>query len=111
MGSGSALVGKAFDFSAFFQGSTNVSNMIQGDMLIPGSGGGGLGNIYANCDDRWDPNDPYRQVFWPRLSTNKSSNNMQYSTWWLKDASYLRFEECRGGLYLPQEMAEGGNDA
>ena len=83
---------KSFDFSAFFQGSTNVSNMIQGDMLIPGSGGGGLGNIYANCDDRWDPSDPYRQVFWPRLSTNKSSNNMQYSTWWLKDVSYLRLK-------------------
>lgn len=29
---------KSFDLSAFFQGSTNVSNMIQGDLLIPGSG-------------------------------------------------------------------------
>ena len=94
---------KSFDFSAFFQGSTNVSNMIQGDMLIPGSGGGGLGNIYANCDDRWDPNDPYRQVFWPRLSTNKSSNNMQYSTWWLKDASYLRLKNVEVGYTFPKK--------
>lgn len=76
--------------------------MIQGDMLIPGSGGGGLGNIYANCDDRWDPNDPYRQVFWPRLSTNKSSNNMQYSTWWLKDASYLRLKNVEVGYTFPR---------
>lgn len=34
---------KSFDFSAFFQGSTNVSNMIQGDMLIPGSRGRRIG--------------------------------------------------------------------
>ena len=94
---------KSFDLSAFFQGSTNVSNMIQGDLLIPGSGGGGLGNIYANCDDRWDPSDPYRQVFWPRLSTNKSSNNMQYSTWWLKDVSYLRLKNLEVGYTFPKK--------
>lgn len=94
---------KNIDFSAFFQGATSVSNMIQGDLLIPGSGGGGLGNIYANCDDRWDPSDPYKQVFWPRLSTNKSSNNMQYSTWWLKDVSYLRLKNLEVGYTLPKK--------
>ena len=95
---------KNFDLSAFFQGATNFSVMIQGDMLIPGSGGGGLSNIYANCDDRWDPSDPYKQgVFWPRLSVNKSSNNMLYSTWWLKDASYIRLKNFEMGYTFPKE--------
>lgn len=94
---------KNLDFSAFFQGTANFSSMIQGDMLIPGSGGGGLGNIYTNCDDRWDPSDPYRQVFWPRLSTNKSSNNMLYSTWWLKDASYIRLKNLEVGYSFPKK--------
>jgi hypothetical protein len=91
------------DVSVFFQGSGDFSNMIQGDMLIPGSGGGGLGNIYSNADDRWDPSDPYRQVFWPRLSINKSTNNMQYSTWWLKDASFLRLKNAEVGYTLPRK--------
>lgn len=94
---------KNIDFSTFFQGITNVSNMLQGDLLIPGSGGGGLGNIYANCDDRWDPSDPYKQVFWPRLSTKKSSNNMQSSTWWLKDASFLRLKNLEIGYTFPKK--------
>lgn len=96
---------KDFDLSAFFQGATNFSNMIQGDMLIPGSGGGGLSNIYANCDDRWDPENPYKkEVFWPRLSVNKSSNNMLYSTWWLKDASYIRLKNFELGYTLPRKI-------
>ena len=95
---------KDFDLSAFFQGATNYSIMIQGDMLIPGSGGGGLGNIYSNCDDRWDPANPYKEkVFWPRLSINKSANNMLYSTWWLKDASYIRLKNFEMGYTLPEQ--------
>lgn len=94
---------KNIDFSAFFQGTANFTNMIQGDLLIPGSGGGGLGNIYANCDNRWDPSDPYKEeVFWPRLSTSKSTNNMLYSTWWLKDASYIRLKNLEVGYTFPR---------
>lgn len=98
---------KDFDLSAFFQGATNFSNMIQGDMLIPGSGGGGLGNIYANADDRWNPENPYKEnVFWPRLSVNKSANNMLYSTWWLKDASYIRLKNFELGYTLPKKLQQ-----
>ncbi len=96
---------KNIDLSAFFQGATNFSNMLQGSMLIPGSGGGGLGNIYANCDNRWDPENPYRkEVFWPRLSVNESTNNMRYSTWWLKDASYIRLKNFELGYTIPKKI-------
>lgn len=94
---------KGFDFSAFFQGTANTSNMLSGSMLIPGSGGGGMGNIFTNCDDRWDPSDPYKQVFWPRLSTSVSDNNMRYSTWWLKDASFLRLKNLEIGYTFPKK--------
>lgn len=106
LGFGFSLQYKNIDVSAFFQGSTSFSNMIQGSMLIPGSGGGGLGNIYANYNDRWDPSDPYKQVFWPRLSTNNSTNNMQYSTWWLKDASYLRSKNLEIGYTFPKSWQQ-----
>jgi TonB-linked SusC/RagA family outer membrane protein len=103
-GFGFSVQYKNYDLSAFFQGAANYSVMIQGDMLIPGSGGGGLGNIYSNCDDRWDPANPYKEkVFWPRLSINKSANNMLYSTWWLKDASYIRLKNFEMGYSLPEQ--------
>lgn len=96
---------KSFDLSAFFQGATSFAVMIQGDMLIPGSGGGGLSNIYSNCDDRWDPENPYNEnVMWPRLSVNKSANNMLYSSWWLKDASYIRLKNLEMGYTLPSRL-------
>ncbi|MFR9523507.1 MAG: TonB-dependent receptor [Rikenellaceae bacterium] len=97
---------KNFDFSAFFQGATNSSMMIYGSMVIPGSGGGGLGNIFSNWEDSWNPDDPYAQVFWPRLSTNTSANNMQYSTWWLKDASYIRLKNLEIGYTLPSDLTK-----
>jgi TonB-linked SusC/RagA family outer membrane protein len=101
-GFGASVRYKNIDLSAFFQGATNFSNMIRGNMLIPGSAGGGAGNIYSNHADRWIPEDPYRQVFWPRISTTVSSNNMRSSTWWLQDASYLRLKNLEVGYTFPK---------
>lgn len=93
---------KNFDFGAFFQGAGNFTNMLYGSTLIPGSGGGGVGNIYANVDDRWTPENPRQNVFWPRLANIESQNNMRYSTWWLRDASYLRLKNMELGYTLPK---------
>lgn len=101
-GIGLNLVYKNFDFGLFFQGSGNFTNMLSGDNLIPGSGGGGLGNIYDNVDDRWTPENPRQDVFWPRLSIIASENNTQASTWWLRDASYIRLKNLEIGYTLPR---------
>jgi len=93
---------KQFDLGFLFQGATDFTNMMQGATLVPGSGGGGTGNIYANVDDRWTPENPSSNVIWPRLSSSQSSNNMRYSTWWLVDASYLRLKNMEVGYTLPQ---------
>ncbi|MCI1647880.1 MAG: TonB-dependent receptor [Bacteroides sp.] len=102
-GLGFSIRYKNIDFSTFFQGDAHCSTMLSGDLLIPGSGGGGLGNIYTNWDDRWNPANPYRKdVFWPRFSTTKSINNNLPSTWWLKDASYIRLKNLEIGYTLPK---------
>jgi TonB-linked SusC/RagA family outer membrane protein len=102
-GFGFSIRYKNFDFSTFFQGDARCSTMLSGDLLIPGSGGGGMGNIYSNWDDRWNPADPYKKnVFWPRFSTTKSINNNLPSTWWLKDASYIRLKNLEVGYTLPK---------
>ncbi len=92
---------KNVDFGVFFQGTANFTNMLGGSSFIPGSGGGGLGNIYANIDDRWTPENPRQDVFWPRLSIYDLDNNKQTSTWWLRDASYLRLKNLEIGYTLP----------
>ncbi|WP_072999883.1 TonB-dependent receptor [Mariniphaga anaerophila] len=91
---------KNIDGGLFFQGAGNFTNMLHGATLIPGSGGGGVGNIYANVDDRWTPENPSQDVFWPRLSNIESANNMRYSTWWIRDASYLRLKNMEIGYSL-----------
>lgn len=102
-GFGINLKYKNIDFGVFFQGTGNFTNMLHGPTLIPGSGGGGVGNIYSNVDDRWTPENPNQNVFWPRLSNIESQNNMRYSTWWIRDASYVRLKNLELGYTLPQE--------
>jgi hypothetical protein len=95
-----------FDMGFLFQGAANFTNMLNGATLVPGSGGGGTGNIYANVDDRWLPESPSSNVFWPRLSNTESANNMRYSTWWLVDASYLRLKNFELGYTVPKDYQE-----
>lgn len=100
-GYGINLKYKNVDFGAFFQGSGNFTNMLKGNAFIPASGGGGLGNIYDNVDDRWTPETQSQNVFWPRLSIYDSENNKQESTWWLKNAGYLRLKNLEIGYTIP----------
>lgn len=91
---------KNIDGGLFFQGAGNFTNMLYGATFIPGSGGGGVGNIYSNVDNRWTPENPSQDVFWPRLSNVESANNMRYSTWWIRNSSYLRLKNMEIGYSL-----------
>lgn len=93
---------KNMDLGLFFQGTGRFSNMLYGAKLIPGSGGGAIGNIYDNVDDRWTPENPRQDVFWPRLSNIENKNNMRHSTWWLRDVSYIRLKNMEIGYTLPK---------
>lgn len=101
-GFGSSIRYKNFDLSFFFQGTGLFTNSISGENLLPGSGAGGLGNIFANVDDRWMPDNPYKQdVFWPRLSSFNNENNTRLSSWWIKNSSFLRLKNAEIGYTLP----------
>jgi TonB-linked SusC/RagA family outer membrane protein len=103
-GLGLSATYKNFDLSIFLQGATSFSGMMSSAYnLIPGSGGGGDGNIYSNWNDRWTPEDPYKEVFWPRLSSVKNLNNTEASTWWLYDASYVRMKNLELGYTIPKK--------
>jgi hypothetical protein len=95
---------KGFDISALFQGVALTDFVVGGDYddarnqyYIPGAGSGAVANILANVDDRWTPENPSQDVFWPRLSLGVNENNSQSSSWWLKDGSFMRLKNFEMG--------------
>lgn len=93
---------KAFDFGFFFQGTGNTYQILGGENWLPGSVLG-AGNIFSNVDDRWTPENPSQDVFWPRLGDRAVANNTVASTWWLRDMSFIRLKNIELGYSLPRD--------
>lgn len=89
---------KWFDISALFQGVGRTDFLIDGALAMPGVGQGTLGNILTNVDDRWTPENPSDNVYYPRLAYGGNPNDLQASTWWLKSGNYLRLKNCEIGV-------------
>ena len=89
---------KDWDFSFFFQGNARVSIFIH-----PGVGGSdgveGIAPLYGRrnaldivAKDYWSETNPNAYAFWPRLSASPLANNMQTSSWWLRDGGFMRLK-------------------
>ncbi|WP_242202766.1 TonB-dependent receptor [Aestuariivivens insulae] len=93
---------KGFDVSLFFQGVAQVDfNYSGGFGTTPFSQGSSYGNMYTNVLDRWTPDNPNPQAFYPRLSTNQTQTTNYYtSTWWVKPADYVRLKQAEIGYTL-----------
>lgn len=107
-GFGFSLAYKSFDFSAFFSGVGNVTRIISGPNLY----GQSLnilvqGQLYQDvARNRWtldnqDPNAPY-----PRMSLTTVENNIQASTYWQRDMSFLRLKNAEIGYTLPKHISK-----
>lgn len=94
---------KAFDLGVFFQGSGRMYRLLGGETWLPASAAG-AGNIFSNIDDRWTPENPSQNVFWPRMSDQTVDNNVQPSTWWLRDMSFLRLKTIELGYNIPRNL-------
>ena len=92
---------KAFDLGVFFQGTGKTYQLLGGETWLPGSSLG-AGNIYSNIDDRWTPENPSQNVFWPRMGDKAVANNERASTWWLRDMSFLRLKNVEIGYTVPR---------
>jgi hypothetical protein len=120
-GAGFTVGYKKFDLSLFFQGTSNVIIMANGS-AITGAGAGGAGivpftgmgtypsGMLANLESRWTVENPSQNVDYPRLGiSNQNSNNYQPSTWWSKDASFVRLKQATLGYTLsPQFLTNAG---
>ena len=100
-GFGATVRYKAVDFGIFFQGTGKTYQLLGGETWLPGSSLG-AGNIFSNIDDRWTPENPRQDVFWPRMGDKAVANNSRASTWWLRDMSFLRLKNLELGYTLPR---------
>jgi TonB-linked SusC/RagA family outer membrane protein len=66
------------------------------------SGSSALLEAYANS--HWSENNRDIYAVWPRLSDSYVDNNMQRSTWWMRDGSFLRLKSLEIGYTLPEKI-------
>lgn len=98
---------KGFSLTILLQGAANYNVLIDGALKDPFSNGS---NTYAFFTDRWHRKDPYNpQSEWvpgkyPSTIANGLDNNRRISTYWLKDASYLRMKTLELGYNLPKPL-------
>jgi TonB-linked SusC/RagA family outer membrane protein len=92
---------KAFLFSAFFQGSARTSLHISPNAISPFVSQHGLLEVINQ--DHWSESNRDLYAFWPRLSTENVANNERYSTWWMRDGTFLRAKTMELSYLMPTE--------
>ena len=107
-GFGFSMGYKRFDISAFFQGSARSSFWMGGNAgpgaIQPFVDGKQIMKVFA--DSHYSLENPDTYALWPRLSVQSQLNNMQRSTWWLKDGSFLRLKQAEVGWSIPEQLAQ-----
>ena len=115
-GAGLSLGWKQWDFNMLVQGAGQSDFFLEGKGVWPFSGER-EGNILTQMTDpnsRWisreisgDPVTERADALLPRLSYgNTNSNNLQHSTFWLRDGSYMRLKNVELGYTLPVRYAK-----
>lgn len=102
-GFGANLRYKNFDISFLFQGSAHVSVMLSGQAVRPYTSGNlSTSGYFTYVYDRiWRENNPNPDAEFPRCSTKFNQNNYRDSSFWQKNASYLRLKNAEIGYTLP----------
>lgn len=92
---------KAFSLSALFQGAAHVDVMLNGEGTMPFQQGLARGNLFSNITDRWTEEDPNPNAFYPRLMPGSLNDNYASSTWWIKNADYMRLKTLQLAYNMP----------
>jgi len=106
-GAGFSLGYKQWDVSAFFQGAGNQSFWIDPVATAPFKRDGDVGGnnntqlLKAYADSHWSEENRNVYAIWPRLSPTTNANNVQPSTWFMRDGSFVRLKQVEIGYSLP----------
>ncbi|MDR1090993.1 MAG: TonB-dependent receptor [Prevotella sp.] len=94
-GFGPSVQWKNWDFSFFFQGVGRTSLMMSGFHPF---GTSSIRNVLQFIkDDYWSESNPNIHAAYPRLSQEDNNNNTVNSTYWLRDASFLKLKNAEIG--------------
>lgn len=113
-GFGLSATYKSFDLSGFFQGQAKVSFFINPSTTSPFVKSpetqytGNTQLLKAYADDHWSEDNQNLYALYPRLGTDANSiqNNLQTSTWWMRDGSFLRLKSVEFGYTMPKRIAK-----
>lgn len=105
-GFGASLQYRNFDFSFLFQGVGNVTMLLSGYAIHPFSANqhassGFYRYVYDHC---WRLDNPDPNAEFPRNDIQSNTNNSQASTFWQRDASYLRLKNATIGYTFPRSF-------
>jgi hypothetical protein len=100
------------DLSAFFQGQARVSFFVdprRTSPFIPSPDpyiGGNTQLLTAWADSHWSEENQDLYALYPRLgtTTQEIENNLQNSTWWMRDGSFMRLKSVEVGYTLPRQL-------
>ncbi|WP_207531865.1 SusC/RagA family TonB-linked outer membrane protein [Desertivirga arenae] len=93
---------KGFDFSAIFQGLEDVDTYLTGNLAQPYKNGAGVTREWLT--DSWTPENPNARL--PRLTTsNGYPQNFLTSSFWVRDASYLRLKNVQLSYTVPKRIS------
>ena len=118
-GFGFSLSYKKFDISAFAQGSANQSFWIDPaatapfvPYYYPNTSEASSGRIYTNqllkayADSYWSEENRNVYATLPRLSNTPNANNNQVSTWYMRNAAFLRLKQVELGYTFPKKLVD-----
>jgi TonB-linked SusC/RagA family outer membrane protein len=91
---------KNFDLAMFWQGVGKADGYLGNNATMPFYLGG---TIQEQNKDYWTPDNP--DAKFPRLAFNEP-NNEKNSSFWMKDASYLRLKNIQVGYSLPKSLID-----
>lgn len=89
---------KGFDFSTVLQGVAGVKAMVPAEIAWAFYNGGKVTTKYL---DRWTPENANGSM--PRMSMSNESNH-KISSFWVKDASFLKMRNVQLGYSLPKNI-------
>jgi TonB-linked SusC/RagA family outer membrane protein len=117
-GMGLSLSWKNFDFNVLLQGSGQTDFFVGGSSVYPFTWTyiGNILDAVTDPNDRWisreisgNPATENPNAILPRLSYGSGSgsdNNFRQSSFWLRDASYLRLKNLEFGYSFPKRYAK-----
>jgi TonB-linked SusC/RagA family outer membrane protein len=93
---------KGFDLSFLFQGAAQISLPVGGSLVFPFDQQGSASELAYN--DHWTPVNT--DALYPRVYSNQPEYNTRYSSWWCRDASYIRLKNMEIGYTLPVKVSK-----